>query len=66
MNRAVFALVVVSLVGAQTQEPRAPQPVSAAQLQAAIDKLGDLDYTPRTNASRTVRRTPSPDRKSVV
>jgi hypothetical protein len=40
------------------QEPPAPQPVSAAQLQAAIDKLGDLDYATRTNASRTIRRTP--------
>jgi HEAT repeat protein len=41
------------------QEPSAPQPVSAAQLQAAIDKLGDLDYATRMNASRTVRRTPA-------
>src|SRR5215831_447535 len=42
-----------------TQEPPAPQPVSAAHLQAAIDKLGDLDYDTRTAASRTVRRTPA-------
>jgi len=33
--------------------------VTAAQLQAAIAKLGDLDYTARTNASRIVRRTAS-------
>src|SRR5579872_7092736 len=38
-------------------EPPAPQASSAAQLTAAIDKLGDLDYTTRTNASRTIRRT---------
>jgi HEAT repeat protein len=38
-------------------EPSAPQTVSPAQLQAAIAKLGDLDYGTRTNASRTVRRT---------
>lgn len=43
---------------AGAQEPSAPQAVPAAQLQAAIDKLGDLDYATRTNASRTVRRTP--------
>ena len=41
------------------QEPSAPQAVSPAQLQAAIDKLGDLDYATRTDASRTVRRTPA-------
>src|SRR5713226_5035271 len=39
------------------QEPAAPQAVSPAQLQAAIAKLGDLDYATRTTASRTVRRT---------
>jgi HEAT repeat protein len=39
------------------QEPPAPQAVSPAQLQAAIAKLGDLDYAARTIASRTVRRT---------
>ena len=43
---------------APAQEPPAPQAVSAAQLKAAIDKLGDLDYATRTNASRTVRRAP--------
>ncbi len=39
------------------QEPPGPQPVSAEQLKAAIDRLGDLDYSVRTNASRTIRRT---------
>jgi HEAT repeat protein len=39
------------------QEPAAPQAVPAAQLTAAIDKLGDLDYATRTAAARTVRRT---------
>src|SRR5580765_5108588 len=42
------------------QEPPAPQAVSAAQLQTAIDKLGDLDYDMRTAAARTIRRTPAP------
>jgi hypothetical protein len=40
------------------QEPAGPQAISEAQLQAAIDKLGDLDYATRTDASRVVRRTP--------
>ena len=43
----------------RAQEPSAPQCVSPAQLQAAIAKLGDLDYATRTSASRTVRRTAS-------
>ena len=42
-----------------SQEPAAPQPVSASQLRAAIDNLGKLDYAVRTNASRTVRRAPA-------
>ena len=44
---------------AGAQEPNAPQSVSPAQLKAAIDKLGDLDYPTRMNAARTVRRTPA-------
>jgi HEAT repeat protein len=43
----------------RAQEPSAPQTVSPAQLKAAIDKLGDLDYATRTAAARLVRRTPS-------
>ena len=42
---------------ARRQEPASPQNVAAAQLQAAIDKLGSLDYDTRTDASRLVRRT---------
>jgi len=44
---------------ALAQEPAAPQNTTAAQLKDAIDKLGSLDYTTRTNASRVVRRTAS-------
>jgi HEAT repeat protein len=56
-----WLVCVLSGVGVgplSAQESVAPQSVSAAQLKAAIDKLGDLDYTTRTNAARTVRRTP--------
>jgi HEAT repeat protein len=56
-----LAVALLCTFGAPTQgtaqEPAAPQAVPAAQLQAAIDKLGDLDYATRTNAARTVRRT---------
>jgi hypothetical protein len=40
-----------------SQEPSAPQSVTAEQLKSAIDKLGNLDYDTRTAASKTVRRT---------
>jgi HEAT repeat protein len=56
--RVLCALCILCVV-CVAQEPSAPQAVSAEQLQAAIDKLGDLDYATRTNASRTIRRTAS-------
>jgi HEAT repeat protein len=67
MNRRAEAISIVSIVGVlwswaaigQVQEPSAPQPVSAAELSAAIDKLGVLDYDARTAASRTIRRVPA-------
>ena len=51
--------ILVVLVGerpARGQEPAAPQTISPAQLQAAIDKLGDLDYATRT--TRLAHRPP--------
>ena len=51
---------------ARGQEPSAPQSISPAQLQAAIDKLGDLDYATRTTASRAVRRTAGPQAVSAL
>jgi HEAT repeat protein len=56
----ILGLLCVLGIGARAlgaQEPRAPQAVAPADLQAAIDKLGDLDYDTRTNAARTIRRT---------
>jgi HEAT repeat protein len=57
----VLRLGALCLLGAlcEAQEPSAPQAVSPELLKAAIDKLGDLDYTTRTGASKTVRRTPN-------
>src|SRR6188768_3617743 len=58
----LFLCVLSILLGggfAAAQEPPAPQSVSPEELQAAIDKLGDLTYETRTAASRTVRRTAS-------
>ncbi len=62
--RRSFALVAALLFAARlaaqapAPEPSAPQVVSPAQLKGAIDKLGDLDYATRTDASRLIRRTP--------
>jgi HEAT repeat protein len=57
----VASLAVACMFGAgsvRAQEPAAPQALSEAQLQKAIDTLGVLDYAPRTEASRAIRRAP--------
>jgi HEAT repeat protein len=53
----VCVLCVLEARAQVAQEPSAPQAVEQKELQAAIDKLGDLDYETRTAASRTIRRT---------
>jgi hypothetical protein len=55
----VLGVLCVRSITAFAQEPAAPQPVSPAQLQTAIDTLGKLDYAIRANASRVVRRAPA-------
>jgi len=40
-------------------QERGPQAVSAQELQTAINRLGNLDYSIRMNASRTIRRAPA-------
>ena len=52
----LFVMLAVSTL-VEAQEPAAPQTVDTARLQAAIDTLGALDYTKRTDAARLVRRT---------
>ena len=54
--RFLFVMLAVSTL-VEAQEPAAPQTVDTARLQAAIDTLGALDYTKRTDAARLVRRT---------
>jgi HEAT repeat protein len=47
-----------ALPAGQAQEPTSPRAAAlSADLTAAIDKLGNLDYDVRTSASRTIRRT---------
>ena len=57
MRKLLLALAASARAQTTPAEPRSPQTVPRAELQAAIDKLGDLDYTSRTAAARTVRRT---------
>jgi HEAT repeat protein len=55
----ILGVLCVVHVPSFAQEPPAPQAISPAQLKAAIDKLSDLDYAVRMNASRTIRRAQS-------
>jgi HEAT repeat protein len=52
-----MAAVAASLALVAAQE-RGPTPLPVADLQAAIGKLGDLDYPTRMKAGRAIRRAP--------
>lgn len=59
MKRPQFLLPLVLVVAAYVPVNGAAQPqeaVTPAQLRASIDQLGNLDFTTRMNAARTVRR----------
>jgi HEAT repeat protein len=62
VTRAVVACVLclacgrAAGAGQLSQEPKSPQTVSSGELEAAIDRLGKLDYDVRTGASRVIRR----------
>ena len=63
LSSSLLALIVLlcgatSLV-AHRQQERGPSPTSAADLQAAIDRLSDVDYDARSKAARVVRRAPA-------
>ena len=52
-------LIVPQAAGARAAAPQEREPVTAAQLRAAIDKLGTVEYAVRMAAARTVRRAPA-------
>jgi hypothetical protein len=56
---AICLCAVIACSAATTLhgQERGPSATSAADLRAAIDRLGDLDYATRTKAGRLVRRT---------
>lgn len=49
-------LLVPQAPGARAGAPQEREPITAAELKAAIDKLGTVDYPVRMDAARTVRR----------
>jgi HEAT repeat protein len=53
------AILVLALASSALAQERGPAATSAAELRAAIDKLGDLDYDMRSKAGRIVRRAPA-------
>jgi len=55
---AAATVLCVSGPGVTAQEPKA-EAVSIQQVKAAIDRLGDLDFSSRMKAAQTVRRAPA-------
>jgi HEAT repeat protein len=55
---ATCALCLLTVCDTLAQE-RGPAPLSRQDLAAAVDRLGDVDYTARTRAARLVRRSPA-------
>jgi HEAT repeat protein len=55
----VAVLLFAGLAAGETRsQERGPTPLAPADLQAAIGKLGDLDYATRMKAGRAIRRAP--------
>ena len=57
--RAAVLVVMLALMlpASATMQERGPATTSAADLRAAINQLGNLDYAVRTKAARVIRRT---------
>ena len=54
---AVVLMALLSPALINARQERGPTQTSADDLRAAIDRLGDLDYSIRSKAGRVVRRT---------
>ncbi|HEX2444214.1 MAG TPA: HEAT repeat domain-containing protein [Vicinamibacterales bacterium] len=55
---AAATVLFVSALAVTAQEPKA-EAVSMQQVKAAVDRLGDLDFSSRMKAAQTVRRAPA-------
>ena len=51
-------LATASIVATAGAQERGPTPASPQDLQAAVGKLGDIDYATRVKAGRVIRRAP--------
>ena len=56
---ATLAVALAGIAGLAVAQERGPSPTPAADLRAAIDRLGDVDYPARMKAGRVVRRAPA-------
>jgi HEAT repeat protein len=52
-------LLAASAVTSIHAQERGPQPLSRAEIQSAVDTLGNLDFPVRMNAARALRRAPA-------
>jgi HEAT repeat protein len=59
MPRASLLILMLAFAGAVGSAAQSPPPPAAAEIQAAIDKLGSFDFPVRTAAARLVRRAPA-------
>ena len=57
-RRLIVPLLFVCCSVLLASQEHAPQPLPPPELQAAIDRLGSLDFSTRMNAARAVRRAP--------
>lgn len=55
----LLAMSLATLIHSPSAQERGPAPTSAADLAAAVNRLGDVDYATRSKAGRVVRRAPA-------
>jgi HEAT repeat protein len=56
---AAFVALAPAHAAPSAAQDGGPAPTTATELEAAIDRLGDLEYESRSRASRTIRRAPA-------
>ena len=59
LSIAALVVVLIAPTAPVSAQERGPTPASPEQIRDAIDNLGDLDYSTRMTAGRTIRRAPA-------